>query len=166
VNSDKFEGIPEIDSKSMLAQFRTYTTNDAATEECTQILDSVLKNSCGETFWIVYRLMEELKRKDPEEFDDRMHTDSEGSIDAVCWQTGLHRAAFQLYGNMIFLDARKNDTMNVLGLRYMTLVANDGNNQFWPISHTIVFEEEHALYEFACNATLDMTPGRTKNPLR
>ena len=69
-------------------------------------------------------------------------------------------------GSMTFLDARKNDTMNVLGLRYMTLVANDGNNQFWPISHTIVFEEEHALYEFACNATLDMTPGRTKNPLR
>lgn len=43
---------------------------------------------------------------------------------------------------MTFLDARKNDTMNVLGLRYMTLEANDGNNQFWPISHTIVFEEE------------------------
>eukprot|EP00985_Skeletonema_marinoi_P030358 scaffold31711_cov168-Skeletonema_marinoi.AAC.1 len=38
VNSDDFEGIPPIDSASMLAQFRAYTTNDAATENCSDIL--------------------------------------------------------------------------------------------------------------------------------
>lgn len=166
VNSDKFEGIPQIDSRSMIAQFRKYITNDAATEGCSQILDRVLKNSCGETSWTVYQLLEELKRSDPDEFDYRIHKDSEGCIDAVCWQTGVHRAAFQLYGDIIFLDARKKDTMNALGLRYMTLVAIDGDNQFWPISHTFVFEEEHALYEFACKATLDMTPGRTNDSVK
>ncbi len=39
------------------------------------------------------------------------------------------------------------EDVNVLGLWYMTLVAIDGNDQFWPISHTFtfVFEEERAL---------------------
>ena len=103
VNSDKFEGIRQIDSQSMLAQFRKYTIYDAATEGCTQILGGVLKNPCGETFWTMYQLLEKLKRNDPDTFDYRIHKDSEGCIDAVCWQTGVHRAAFQLYGYTIFL---------------------------------------------------------------
>jgi hypothetical protein len=41
-------------------------------------------------------------------------------------------------------------------------VVIDANNKFWPISHPFVFDEDHTLYGFACNSTLDMTPGRTK----
>mmetsp|Transcript_12977 Transcript_12977/g.26282 ORF Transcript_12977/g.26282 Transcript_12977/m.26282 type:complete len:1043 (-) Transcript_12977:117-3245(-) len=166
VNSDDFEGIPPIDSASMLAQFRAYTTNDAATENCSDILKTVLTNSSGETSWTVLQFMESLKKNDPEEFNYRIHKDSLGNIDAVCWQTGVHRAAFQLYGDALFLDARKRDTMNVLGMRYMTLVVIDANNKFWPISHSFVFDEDHTLYEFACRSTLEMTPGRTKESIK
>ena len=162
IDSDEFNGIPQIDSNSMVAQFRKFVTNDTATEDCSKILKSVITNSSSDTSWIVYQLMEELKRKDPEEFDYRMHKDKHGNIDAVCWQTGVHRAAFLRYGNILFLDARKKDTQNVLGLIYMTLVVIDANNKFWPICHAFVFEETHDLYEFACNAALSMTPGRTR----
>ena len=78
----------------------------------------------------------------------------------------MHRATFQLYGDAFFLDARKRDTMNVLGMRYMTLVVIDANNKFWPISHSFVFEEDHTLYEFACHSTLEMTPGRRKESIK
>lgn len=166
IDSDEYTGIPQIDSASMIAQFRNFVTNDVATEDCSKILEGVLTKSSGETSWTVYQLMEELKRKDPEEFDYRMHKDSYGSIDGVCWQTGVHRAAFQRFGDMIFLDARKKDTQNALGLIYMTLVVIDANNKFWPICHAFVFEENHDLYGFACNAALEMTPGRTRESIR
>ena len=165
IDSDEYKGIPQIDSKSMVAQFRKFVTNDTATEDCSKILKSVITNSSSETSWIVYQLMEALKTKDPEEFDYRMHKDEHGNIDAVCWQTGVHRAAFLRYGNILFLDARKKDTQNVLGLIYMTLVVIDANNKFWPIGHAFVFEETHDLYEFACNAVLSMTPGRSRESI-
>jgi hypothetical protein len=162
IKSEKFGGLPAIDSKGMLSQFSTYVASDDATEQCHEILENVMTNSSGETSWKVLQLLEALKVNDPHEFDFRIHKDLAGNIDAFTWQTGVNRGAFRLFGDAIFLDARKKETMNELGMKYMTLVVIDANNKFWPISHSFVFEEDHTLYEFACKSTLEMTPGRTK----
>ena len=168
IKSDKYKPItPCIDSESMLSQFSTYVASDDATEKCSSLLHEVMMtNTSGDTSWKVLQLLERLKREDPTEFDFRIHKDSAGNIDAFTWQTGVHRAAFSLYGDALFLDARKKETMNVLGMKYMTLVVIDANNKFWPISHSFVFAEDHTLYEFACKATLEMTPARTKESVK
>ncbi|KAK1743430.1 hypothetical protein QTG54_006051 [Skeletonema marinoi] len=51
-------------------------------------------------------------------------------------------------------------------MKYITLVVIDANNKFWPISHSFVFAEDHNMYEFACNATLEMTPGRSRESVK
>ena len=166
IKSDKYQPAPPlIDSDSMISQFEKYVTCDVATEKCDDILNHVVTNSSGATSWKVLDLLQRLKAADTHEFDYRIHKDSTGHIDAFTWQTGVHRAAFQLHGSAIFLDARKSERMNGLGMKYMTLVAIDANNKFWPISHSLVFTEDHELYKFACNATLDMTPGRTRESI-
>jgi hypothetical protein len=65
INSDKFEGIPPIDGKSILSMFANYVTNDVATEKCSDILEEIITNSSGETSWMVLQLMEPLKEEDP-----------------------------------------------------------------------------------------------------
>lgn len=166
IKSDKYQPAPPlIDSDSMISQFEKYVTCDVATEKCDDILNDVVTNSSGETSWKVLDLLQRLKAADTHEFNYKIHKDSMGHIDAFTWQTGVHRAAFQLHGSAIFLDARKNERMNELGMKYMTLVAIDANNKFWPISHSLVFTEDHELYKFACNATLDMTPGRSRESI-
>ena len=113
IKSDKFTPItPCIDSDSMLSQFSTYVASDDATEKCSSILNQVMTNSSGDTSWKVLQLLELLKREDPTEFDFRIHKDSVGNIDAFTWQTGVQRAAFALYGDALFLDARKKETIN------------------------------------------------------
>lgn len=167
IKSDKYKQItPIIDSESMLSQFRTYIASDNATDKCSSVLDEVTTNSSGNTSWKVLQLLESLKKEDPTEFDFRIRKDSAGNIDAFTWQTGVQRAAFALYGDALFLDARKKHTMNVLGMKYITLVVIDANNKFWPISHSFVFAEDHNMYEFACNATLEMTPGRSRESVK
>ncbi len=167
INSGKYKQCaPPIDSKSMLSQFSTYVASDFATENCVDYLEQVVSNSSGDTSWKVLQLLESLKRADPNEFDYRVHKDSAGNIDAFTWQTGVQRASFQLYGDALFLDARKKETMNVLGMKYMTVVVIDANNKFWPIGHSFVFAEDHTLYGFACNAMLEMTPNRTKESVK
>lgn len=166
IKSDKYQPAPPlIDSDSMISQFEKYITCDVATEKCADILNDVVTNSSGDTSWKVLKLLQRLKAADTHEFDYRIHEDSMGHIDAFTWQTGVHRAAFQLHGSAIFLDARKNEKMNELGMKYMTLVAIDANNKFWPISHSLVFTEDHELYKFACNSTLEMTPGRSRESI-
>lgn len=162
IRSGKHTTQPLIESKNTLSQFDKYIKLDHATEACDTILKDVLTNSSGETSWVVLRLMEKLKKEDPE-FDYRIHTEKDtDQIDAVCWQTGVHRAAFEKYGNILIFDTRKSDNMNSLGMKYMTLATVDGNNKFWPICHAFVFDEDHELYEFACTSALEMTPGRSK----
>lgn len=161
INEGKCKMPERVLTGNILRQFHSVEYADEASEKCNAILERMKSNSSGDMSWSVLTLLEDLKTSDPDEFDYRHHRDSAGNIDAFTWQTGVHRAAFHLYGDCIFLDARKNERMNELGMKYMTVLVIDANNQFWPISHTFVFREDHCLYEFACKATVEMTPGRT-----
>ena len=145
-----------INSDAMSA----FTSHDITSSNCAKVLKDLIANSDGESTWIVTRLMMRLAEQD-EYFDFKIHYDDNDEADVVTWQIGICRGCFQKYYKHIFLDVRKNENMNTIRMRYMSIIIVDANRQFVPASESFVFEETHELYGIACGFTLEMTPGVT-----
>lgn len=156
INKGRYILPPPIQHDAMAA----LTEHDITSENCAVVLKDLIANSDGECTWIVSRLMIRLAEKD-DYFDFRIHYDKEDEADVVTWQVGVSRGSLIKYHRHIFLDARKNENMNTIRMRYLSFVIIDPNFQFIPASESFVFEESLELYQIACGYTLDMTPGVT-----
>lgn len=160
VNAQITKGNYTLPTPIQTDAMRAFTTVDIKSENCKTVLTELIANTDRDTSWIVARLMQRLAEQD-EYFDFRIHYDANDLVDVVTWQTGHSRGCLQKYYSHIFLDARKNETMNNIRMRNISIVAIDPNHSPFPGSETFAFEEDTSLYGISCNFTIDMTPGVT-----
>ena len=161
ISQGKYTLPPPIQTDAM----RAFTSVDIESTNCKTVLTELIANTDAEQSWIVTRLMSRLAEQD-EYFDFRLHYDANDLVDVVTWQTGHSRGCLQKYHSHIFLDARKNETMNNIRMRYVSIVGIDPNHSPFPGSETFAFEENTSLYGISCNFTIEMTPGVTADMIR
>lgn len=147
-------------------EMKAFTSVDIASENCGAVLRDLIAYTDAETSWVIHRVMHRLKEKDPLYFSYRIQYNESDEIVCVTWQTGPSRAAFELYGRIVFLDARKNENMNVDRMRYISFIVIDSNKQIIPASESFVYEESVDGYKNVVTNTFDMTPNRSPDSVR
>ena len=137
---------------------KTFRSKNTVADNCRDILKDLIQNTNGDTTSLIHRLMGRFKEADTASFDCRMYYDENGLITCLTWQTGAMRAASILYGDIVFLNARKSENMNIDRVRYQSMVVIGSNKNVLPVSESLLYEESNESYINRATNTLDMTP--------
>ena len=158
IRAGKVTECPKLD-KDGLEQFRKFSAGEVSTEKSREALNEILSTTSGDLSWVVSRLLQRLKEKDPDYFDYRLSYDDNDMVDGCVWQGGRARAALKMYGARGFWDMRVSEEMNAIRYVYASWVVIDPNNQFIPGSEALVLGELDAFYKFLHKGSVGMTPG-------
>jgi hypothetical protein len=135
-------------------------------DEASRDVRSVLRQALKETGDAaqIERLLHDLAEKDAG-FQYRVAYDDGGNPCAYVWMTPWQRAAFELYGDVIFLDCMKRK-QNSVDWPYIGPVVLDGSNKIAVIAESICCSERLEAYEFVLRAAFDFTPGRPRDSVK
>ena len=106
----------------------------------------------------------ELLQKSDDSFDYRTVSDNDEQIIGIAYQTGAMRAAFDLFGENISLDAMKK-ALNTSNYPYFaaTVIRDDGMIDI--ALEAIVHKENIFAYQFLMKSMLDMAHKRTSDQI-
>jgi hypothetical protein len=132
----------------------------SALTQCGEILSGIVADTLkydGGT-WQVERYLSKLKMADAT-FDYRISYDDDGHATGIVWQTGAMRAAFNNYGQALFLDAMKRQ-LNNLDWPYIATALIDGWKKVCIGSEAIICGELENAYVWIVQCTVQMADGR------
>ncbi|KAI2495957.1 hypothetical protein MHU86_18567 [Fragilaria crotonensis] len=131
---------------------------DLATKHAREILQEAL--SSDENKWKVQVYMEKLASKDVG-FSYSIARAADGSPTGVVWMTPAMRAAFEAYGECLFLDAMKRQ-QNSLHWPYIAIVVLDGDKKIFVACESISCAERIETYAWICNFVFTHAPRRPR----
>jgi hypothetical protein len=131
---------------------------DLATKHAREILQEAL--SSDENKWKVQVYMEKLASKDTG-FAYHIARAADGSPTGVVWMTPAMRAAFEAYGECLFLDAMKRQ-QNSLHWPYIAIVVLDGDKKIFVACESISCAERIETYAWICNFVFTNAPRRPR----
>ena len=131
---------------------------DLATKHAREILQEAL--SSDENKWKVQVYMEKLASKDAG-FSYCIARAADGSPTGVVWMTPAMRAAFEAFGECIFLDAMKRQ-QNALHWPYIAMVVLDGDKKIFVACESISCAERIETYAWICNFVFINAPRRRR----
>jgi len=141
---------------------------DHSTFHAAEILNDIFGNRDendpnDKTTCTLLRYLELLKKSD-DNFDYRTVSDSNEQIIGIAYQTGAMRAAFDLFGENISLDAMKK-TLNTSNYPYFaaTVIRDDGMIDI--ALEAIIRSENVFAYHFLIKSMLDMAHKRTSDQI-
>ena len=137
----------------------SFSNTDESIKYADEILYETLKNSTEG--WMVVSYLQKLNEKDSM-FTYRIAYDEDGVPTGFVWQTGTMRRSFELYGEILSLDAMKR-TMNDLNWPYMAPVVLDGDKRIFVACEGFVCGELKDAYGFVLESLFEMSPGRGKD---
>jgi hypothetical protein len=135
---------------------------DKASRDARLVLRQALKETsdAARIEW----LLQELAKREPG-FQFRVAYDNNNRPCGYVWMTPWQRAAFEQYGDVIFLDCMKRK-LNSVDWPYIGPVVLDGENKIAVIIESICCSERLEAYEFVLNAAFDFTPGRPRQSVK
>ena len=104
--------------------------------------------------------MEKLASKDTG-FAYHIARAADGSPTGVVWMTPAMRAAFEAYGECLFLDAMKRQ-QNSLHWPYIAIVVLDGDKKIFVACESISCAERIETYAWICNFVFTHAPQRPR----
>lgn len=123
-------------------------------EEAGETLREVLQQSLQDSHWEVEKYLQTLKNKCPG-FDYRIWT-KDNHPQGVVWQTPFQRAAFELFGDVLFLDAMKR-SLNHLHWPYFGPTVLDSDGHIMTCCEAICSGEKVDSYKFVVGAMFEMS---------
>lgn len=112
----------------------------------------------------IHRLLHDLRDLDSN-FQFEVAFDSRFQPCGYVWMTPWQRAAFEQYGDVVFLDCMKRK-QNSIDWPYIGPVVLDGDNKMIVIVESICCSERLEAYEFVMNAAFRFTPRRPRNTVK
>ena len=127
---------------------------DLATKHAREILREAL--SSDENKWKVQVYMEKLASKEPG-FSYHIAKATDKSPTGVVWMTLAMRAAFEAFGECIFLDAMKRQ-QNALHWPCIAMAVLDGDKKIFVACESISCAERIETYAWICEFVFTNTP--------
>jgi hypothetical protein len=112
----------------------------------------------------IKRLLESMHQADPG-FTYFVALDSEGRECGFMWMTPVMRRMFELYGDVLFLDAMKRQ-LNSVNWPYFSIVLLDGFKKVVLAAEGIACVERIATYIWLVKGALSMAPRRKKESIK
>jgi hypothetical protein len=112
----------------------------------------------------IIRLLESMHKADPG-FTYKIAYDTEGHECGFMWMTPVMRRMFELYGDVLFLDAMKRQ-LNSVYWPYFSIVLLDGFNKIALAAEAIGCVERVDTYIWLVQGALTMTPRRKKESIK
>ena len=131
---------------------------DQASRNASEMLALSLQESSSG--WQLAHYLRKLREADST-FTFRIAYDPKGAPTGVVWMTATMRAAFELFGEVLFLDAMKRK-LNSLHWPYVGPVVIDGDKEIFVVAEGFVVGEHHEAYAWVLNSLFDMAPGCTR----
>lgn len=135
---------------------------DSASRDARAVLRQALKET-GDAARIEFLLKTMVKKENG--FQYKVATDKLGRRCGYVWMTPWQRAAFEQYGDVIFLDCMKRK-QNSVDWPYIGPVVLDGDNKIIVIVESIICSERMEAYEFILNAAFEFTPQRPRSSVK
>jgi hypothetical protein len=127
---------------------------DLAIQHARKILHEAL--SSDETKWKVQVYMERPRSKDAG-FSYNIARALDGSPTGVVWMTPAMQAAFEAFGDCLFLDTMKRQ-QNSLHLPYIAMVVLDSDKKIFVACELISCSERIETYAWICNFVFAYAP--------
>ena len=108
--------------------------------------------------------LESLAGCDPS-FTFRIGRSADGSVTGFVWQTGVMRRDFELYGDVLFLDAQGR-SLNDKGWPINTIAMLDGQRKVCLPCEGITITESIDSYAWLIRSTASMAPGRKLSEIK
>ena len=142
---------------------------DKSTFECKEVYDElfggcIFQTEDGDNPRSTIIEMNQVYKINDSGFDFAVHTNGEGEIIAIFWQTGAMRDAFDRYGSYCCVDAMLR-TLNTSGLPYLAIVVFDEHGMMLRALEGLVFTESMLGYRFAFDDVVDMAGKRSKEDI-
>jgi hypothetical protein len=137
---------------------------DEASSQASALLKEVLASGSATDAQRMLSYLTKLHNIEPG-FSFRISYGTDGRPCGYVWQTPAMRAAFEQFGDVLFLDMMKRQS-NSLHWPYSAVTLMDGDKKITVACESIVRAEQLESYAFIIEACLDMAPERTRESLK
>lgn len=135
---------------------------DQASRDARKVLHHALKESTDAAR--IEKLFQDLHKKDSG-FHYNISYDKDNNPTSYSWQTPWQRAAFEQYGDVIFLDCMKRQ-QNSVDWPYIGPVVLDGDNNIIVVIESICISERLEAYQNILERAFEFTPGRPRESVK